>query len=312
VSALTIFRAFVAPKLRDAAGLPEPRSATVDGEMAVRERYGEGRTRLMPVGLVESGDGDTLVYPVDKGSGATTSLVEADGIVTVDADTEYLDEGEAVSVELFSPDVRLPSVFVVGERDPGFDRVLDRLSNPRFLGVGSREGARRLRNGVPDVAVTTDDRGEGEELASWTREWGLVVPAGNPLSVSGLADLVDSDVTIRNRTDASGLRDAFDDALADLAEDRDTDRRTLADAIDGYERALKGKESPARAVLEGDADAGLALHATAERLGLEFVPLGVQTLRAVANPARVEKPGVREVATILDELSDVTSDLAGY
>ncbi|MXR22610.1 molybdenum cofactor synthesis domain-containing protein, partial [Halobacterium bonnevillei] len=183
VSALTIFRAFVAPKIRDAAGLPAPRSATVTGEMAVRERYGQGRTRLMPVGLVESGDGSTLVYPVDKGSGATTSLVEADGIVTVDADTEYLEAGEQVSVELFSDDVRPPSVLVVGERDPGFDRVLDRLPNPRFLGLGSREGARRLRDGVPDVAVTTDDSGEARNSSRGPRQWGLVVPAGNPLAV---------------------------------------------------------------------------------------------------------------------------------
>ncbi len=312
VSALTIFRAFVAPKIRDAADLPEPRSATVAGKMAVRERYGEGRTRLMPAGLVESGDGETLVYPVDKGSGATTSLVEADGIVTVDADTEYLDEGETVEVELFSPDVRPPSVFAVGERDPGFDRVLDRLSNPRFLGLGSREGARRLRNGVPDLAVTTDNRGEGEALASWTREWGLVVPAGNPLAVSGIVDLVDSDVTLSNRTGASGLRDAFDDALAALADDRDSDRRTLAENIDSYERETKGTESPARAVLEGDADAGLALRATADRLGLEFVPVGEQTVRALANPERVGKAGVQELADVLDDLEAVLADLAGY
>jgi len=312
VSALTIFRTFVAPKIRDAAGLPEPRSATVEGTMAVRERYGEGRTRLMPAGLVESGDGETLVYPVDKGSGATTSLVEADGTVTVDADTEYLDEGETVEVELFSPDVRPPSVFAVGERDPGFDRVLDRLSNPRFLALGAREGARRLRNGVPDVAVTTDSRGEGEELASWTREWGLVVPAGNPLAVSGVADLVDADVTLSNRTGASGLRDAFDDALADLADDRDADRRTLAERIDGYERETKGTESPARAVLEGDADAGLALRATADRLGLEFVPLGEQSVRALANSERAEKAGVQELADVLDDLAAVFDRLAGY
>ncbi|WP_336036450.1 molybdopterin biosynthesis protein [Halobacterium yunchengense] len=312
VSALTIFRAFVAPAVREAAGAPEPRTATVDGEMAVRERYGEGRTRLMPVGLVEDGDGDTLVYPVDKGSGATTSLVEADGIVTVDADTEYLEAGEAVSVELFSPAVRPPGVLVVGERDPGFDRVLDGLRNPRFLGVGAREGARRLREGVPDVAVVTGDHGEGEELASWTREWGLVVPSGNPLGVSGLADLVDGDAAFCNRTDASGLRDALDDALAALAADRDADRRALADAIDGYERAAKGTESPARAVLEGEADAGLALRATADRLGLAFVPLGEQPVRALANPERTEKAGVREVAAGLAELDDATADLAGY
>ncbi|MFW5949673.1 MAG: molybdopterin biosynthesis protein, partial [Halolamina sp.] len=79
VSALTIFRTFVAPAIRRAAAVPEPRTATVEGTLAAEERYTEGRTRLMPVGLVENEAGETLVYPVDKGSGATTSLVEADG-----------------------------------------------------------------------------------------------------------------------------------------------------------------------------------------------------------------------------------------
>ena len=50
----------------------------------------------MPVGLLEDEDGETLVYPVDKGSGATTSLVEADGVVEVHPDTEYLEAGETV------------------------------------------------------------------------------------------------------------------------------------------------------------------------------------------------------------------------
>ncbi|MFD1527077.1 molybdopterin-binding protein, partial [Halolamina salina] len=153
VSALTIFRTFVAPAIRRAAGLPEPRTATVDGTLAAEERYSEGRTRLMPVGLVENEAGETLVYPVDKGSGATTSLVEADGVVEVDADTEYLAAGEDVTVTLFSPNVRTPAVLAFGEDDPAFSRLLDRLGSSRFLPVGSREGLRRLRDGLADAAV---------------------------------------------------------------------------------------------------------------------------------------------------------------
>ncbi|OYR86187.1 molybdenum cofactor biosynthesis protein MoeA, partial [Halorubrum distributum] len=128
VSALTIFRTFVAPAIREAAGQPEPATATVEGRMGVGERYGEGRLRLMPVGLLDLEAGDRpLVYPVDKGSGATTSLVEADGVVAVDPDTEYLDVGESVSVDLFSPDVRPPTLLGVGEDDPALNRLLDRL-----------------------------------------------------------------------------------------------------------------------------------------------------------------------------------------
>jgi len=315
VSALTIFRTFVAPAIREAAALPEPQTATVRGRMARRERYAEGRLRLMPAGLVTDADGETLVYPVDKGSGATTSLVEADGVVAVDPDTEYLGEGEEVEVQLFSPDVRAPTLLAVGEDDPALSRLLDRLDNPRFLPVGSREGLRRLSNTIPDVAVVAgpvDRDVETVDLGGWTREWGLVVPAGNPERVDGLGDLVDRDLAFVNRGRDAGIRASLDAAIEDLATERDTSRRELTDAIRGYGVGTKGFESPARAVARGSADVGLGLRATADALGLDFVPLGTEPVRVRANPDRVERAGVEELAAELETASDVFASLSGY
>jgi molybdenum cofactor synthesis domain-containing protein len=315
VSALTIFRTFVAPAIRSAAGLPDPQTATVEGRMAVQERYSEGRTRLMPVGLVADGAGDTLVYPVDKGSGATTSLVEADGVVEVDADTEYLAEGEPVSVQLFSPDVRAPTLLGVGEDDPALSRLLDHVERPRYLDVGSREGRRRLRDGVPDVAVVagpTDREVDAVDIGGWTREWGLIVPAGNPEDIEGLADLIDRDLRFINRARDAGLRASLDAEIDRLADDRDADRRDLTDAIDGYGLTVKGFESPARKVLAGAAAAGLGLRTTAETLDCGFVPLGTESVRVLANPDRTDKPGVASLRTVIDShLDEVSSSLAG-
>ncbi|WP_299263272.1 molybdopterin biosynthesis protein [Halorientalis sp.] len=332
VSALTIFRTFVAPAIREAAGQPEPRTATVDGSMAVEERYAEGRRRLMPVGLVsaglegqrdgggetagvDDGAGDTLVYPVDKGSGATTSLVEADGIVEVPAETEYLAAGESVTVRLFSPSVRPPSLYAVGEDDPALSRVLDDLDRPRYLSLGTREGLRRLRNGVPDAAVAAGDpevTADHEALGGWTREWGLLVPDGNPDDVTGVSTLVDRDCRLINRGTNSGLRTALDDAVAALADERGVARRELTDAIDGYELTVKAHESPARKVLAGDADAGLGLRATARKLELGFVPLGEQDVRVLANPDRTGKAGVEALAAAVENVEGVLADLPGY
>jgi molybdenum cofactor synthesis domain-containing protein len=315
VSALTIFRTFVAPAIREAAGLPEPEAATVTGRMAVRERYSEGRLRMMPAGLVTDADGDTLVYPVDKGSGATTSLVDADGVVAVDPDTEYLGAGDDVEVQLFSPDVRPPTLLAVGEADPALSALLDGLGAPRFLPVGSREGLRRLRGGVPDVAVVagpTDREVDSVDLGGWTREWGVVVPAGNPDGVEGLGDLVDRDLGFVNRSTDAGLRSSLDAAIDELAADRDVTRSALTDAIRGFAVATKGFESPARAVARGDADAGLGLRATAESLGLGFVTLGTESVRVRAASDRAAKPGVAELAAALDGLASVTDGLAGY
>ncbi|MFD1514695.1 molybdopterin biosynthesis protein [Halomarina rubra] len=325
VSALTIFRTFVAPAIRRAAGLPEPQAATVSGRMASEERYAEGRLRLMPVGLVEAGPderldgtdvgGDTLVYPVDKGSGATTSLVEADGLVEMHPDTERLDAGEAVDVRLFSPDVRVPTVVGVGEDDPALSRLLDRLDAPRYLALGSREGLRRLRNGVPDLAVTTtggDTQFPTVEVGAWSREWGLVVPDGNPDDVTGLADLVDRDLRFANRTPSSGLRTTLAEALADLAEERGETRHDLVSAIDGFEAGRRAHESPPRAVLAGHADVALGLRATADALGLAFVGVGEETVRVLGNPERAEKSGVEAFAARVGAMDDLLADLPGY
>ncbi|WP_336343729.1 molybdopterin biosynthesis protein [Halalkalicoccus ordinarius] len=331
VSALTIFRTFVAPAVRRAAGLPEPRTATVEARMADRERYEGGRKRLMPVGLVESGpspdvgeaDGDeagtdkpvTLAYPVDKGSGATTSLVEADGIVEVDADTAYLDAGEPVSVRLFSPDVRPPTVFGVGEDDPALSALLDRVEHPRYLGIGSRQGLRRLGRGTPDFAVVTgsiDRDVEAVDLGGWTREWGLVVPEGNPDGVEGLADLVERDLRFVNRTTDSGLRTTLSNALASVAEERGSTRHKLVESIDGFDLAVRAHESPARKVVAGRADAGLGLRTTAERLGLGFVSLGEERVSVLGNPDRIEKGGMERLREAIDEWSFEDETLPGY
>jgi molybdate-binding protein len=280
--------------------------------MAVQERYEEGRTRLMPVGLVEA-DGETLVYPVDKGSGATTSLVEADGVVEVDADTAYLAADEAVTVQLFSPDVRPPTLLGVGEDDPALSRLLDRLERPRYLDVGSRQARRRLRDGVPDVAVVSgpsDREVDAVDLGGWTREWGLIV---DDADVSGLADLVDGDYRFVNRGGDSGLRASLDAALDRLADDRGVDRRDLAADIDGYDLTVKGFESPARKVLGGTADAGLGLRATAAALDCGFVPLGTESVRVLAAPERADKPGVTDLERALEAgLDDAVADLPGF
>ena len=301
VSALTIFQTFVAPALREASGQPTRQTQTLSGAMAVDERYREGRLRLMPVGLVEDGSGELLVYPVDKGSGATTSLVDADGIVEVPPDVEQLDAGDPVDVRLFSPDIRPPSLLGMGEDDPLLSRLLDGFDRPRYLPLGSHEGLRRLREGIPDVVVTagpTRREVESVDLGGWSREWGLLVPSGNPDEVSGVADLVDRDLQFVNRDRQSGLRASLEEVLEALADEREY-QGEVVDAIAGFDMTARAYESPPRRVLDGKADVALGLRVTATALDLEFVPIGWQDVRVRASPDRAEKPAVQQLKRML-------------
>ncbi|GAB3019427.1 molybdopterin biosynthesis protein [Natronobiforma cellulositropha] len=311
VSAMMVFRTFVAPAIREAAGLPEPETATVTGRMAIEERSEEGRLRLAPVGILEPGpdetsaDGEFLVYPVDKGSGATTSLAHADGFVEVHPDTAYLAADERVTVRLFSPAVRPPALLGVGDADPTLSRALDGVEGARYLPIGARPALRRLREGIPDVAVVAGPAegrtpADATTLASWEREWGLLVPAGNPDEVDGLASLLEGDTRFVNVHADSSLARGLETRVRALADDRGERPRALERAIEGYDLRLRGIESPARRVAAGEADAGVGLRETASHLGLGFVPLGEQPVRVLVNPPRREKPGVGTLEEALE------------
>jgi len=320
VSALSIFRVFVAPALRGAAGRPERASGTVEARMATTERFTRARHRYVPVGLVGSGAGETLAYPVDKGSGATTSLAYADGIVEMASDRDRIGAGESVSVEPFSPEDDPPPLLGVGEDDPLLARLLDRVDGSRYLPRGTRPGLRMFRDGVPDVVAVTGPEGatsaadtgdEAVELAAWSREWGLVVPAGNPAGIDGLGDLADGDLVLANRGEDSGLRASLGSAVSGLAADRGIDRHDVVTAIEGFDRGFPGVESPARRVEAGRADAGVGLRSTAERLGLGFVGIGRERLEVLAREDRTGKPGVSAMEDALASIDATVEDVPG-
>lgn len=313
VSALTVFRTLVAPHLRSAAGLREPADATVTATLATRVRYDGGRLRLVPVGVTGDGAGSLVAYTLSRGSGATTSLVEADGVVTMSAETNLLSAGEEVTVEQFDADDPLPSLLTVGEPDPLVSVLLDELDAPRHLALAPRDAIRWLGDGIPDVVVTALDVADAaasdvpDPLVTFDREWGLVVRSGDPGGITGMHDIQARDVRFVNLDADLAVRHAFDALLATNGEG------DPADDIDGYEHGLPGLESAARSVADGHADCGLALRTTAETLGLEFVSLGRQRLGLVPNPDRQGKPGFERFAAVLDErLDDLLEATLGY
>lgn len=292
VSALTIFRTFVAPAIRDAVGRPDPAQATVEARLATRVHYDGGRLRLLAVGLVADGDGSLVAYAPRKGSGATTTLGEADGVVRMPPERSLYEPGTTVSVDLFDHRDPIPSVLGVGEPDPTLFDALDSVGHSRYLTLGEEQVRRWAEQDIPDFTVTVGDHDDA--IADWSRSWGLAVPAGNPAGIGGLSDLLGTETQFVNLDDSLGLRAAFDDELAT--------RETVDDPagqIPGYTRALPGIESAARAVAADRADAGLALEQTASKLGLDFVPLGTQQVCVQSQPERADKPAVQSLRTAL-------------
>ena len=101
VSAMVVFEAIVTPFLNQRNGLsPEAaRRWHIPAKMARNVASAQGRTDFIRVRLVEK-DGDYWATPILGKSGLIRTLVEADGLVAIDTNTEGLEKGASVNVTL--------------------------------------------------------------------------------------------------------------------------------------------------------------------------------------------------------------------
>jgi molybdate-binding protein len=121
----------------------------------------------------------------------------------------------------------------------------------------------------------------------WRREQGLVVPAGNPRGVEGIADL--SALRVARRPTGTGTRTLLDRLLLEA----DIDPGTISGPT------VELHLDVALAVATGEADAGLGLRSAATPLELDFVPLSWEPFQVATT--REQSGGVRP---LLDELAD--------
>ncbi|MFP4188495.1 MAG: molybdopterin biosynthesis protein [Halobacteriales archaeon] len=278
ISALSVFRVFVADMVRDASGGDGGRR-TVQANVADEVRVEGGRTRLLPVGLIEDGDGALLAYSVDKGSGATTSLTRADGVVRVEAARNYIDAGETVDVELFG-DASPPEVLGAGERDGFLDKVLRRIDEPRWLTAGSVDGARRLRDGVVDIAAVA-----------------LTQERLDPLGVDGM-------VRVRGYDRRVGYLGDPDGGVFGVLPDGYALRHLFDDEHPGAEvRAFRSERGAANAVEAGRVDAALVGEDVASDADAPFEGADWVKVDFLVAEDRRDKDGV---VSFLNELREAT------
>jgi molybdate-binding protein len=103
-------------------------------------------------------------------------------------------------------------------------------------------------------------------LISWAaRRQGLVLPPGNPAGVRSLADVAGRGLTLARRQDDAGAQVLLRHLLGEVGLGQ-ADVRWTPDVC-------RTETDLAGAVLEGQADGGLAVEAVARRLRLDFVPL---------------------------------------
>ena len=97
------------------------------------------------------------------------------------------------------------------------------------------------------------------------RSLGLILPAGNPLGIHGLADLDQADVHFVNRQSGSGTRVWLTARLHEMG--------LAAEKIKGFNSEKNTHNDLARTIADGEANAGIGLEAAAHIYKLDFIPL---------------------------------------
>jgi molybdate-binding protein len=203
---------------------------------------------------------------------ATLEVFEA----SIAQEERALEERLAALTGTASPRIRLAL-----SHDPLLMGVLEALPEIEVAVAGSRESVERLLAGRVDAAgfhagdldVTRtppyDALFQKRGLVVrplFTREQGLMLAPGNPLRVHSIEDLARSKARFVNRQRGSGTRLWFDTLL---------ERAGLSPSdVVGYEQEEFTHQAVAAVIASGAADAGMGVHAVAERFGLDFLPIG--------------------------------------
>jgi excisionase family DNA binding protein len=217
-----------------------------------------------------------------------------------------------------------PPAVVAGSHDPLLDWALRQSgSDLALLPGGSLDGLARLAAGEAMVAglhVLDDESGEynlpviAQALAGrpvvaieWARRrQGLVVAPDNPLGIASIADLAARKARVVPRQQEAGSQILFLHLLG-RAELTPEDLNLIAEPA-------RSETDLALAVLEGRADAGLAIEAAARQHRLGFVPLHEERYDLVMARRDYFEPPVQQLMEFVRTrpFADRAHEMRGY
>ncbi len=322
-SALMVFHEIVKPTIGRLAGrYLNGDKPVMEASLALKTFSARGRQELLPVHMVTDESGRHLAYPILSGSGAITSFALADGFIRIAADRDVLNEGEKVKVHLFSPNIRIPDLVIIGSHCVGIDIILRMMSKhehhtkTKVINVGSLGGLNALRRGETDLAgIHLLDEESGDYnipfiekfslrdktvlIRGYSREQGFIAAKGNPKGVYSFRDLLQPGINFINRNVGSGTRILIDMNLAPIAKQKQISLEQLAGQIQGYDVEAKSHSTVASAILQGRADVGFGIRTVAVQNDLTFVPHSLERFDFAISKNRMHKDSVRSFIDVL-------------
>ncbi|MHA1409043.1 MAG: molybdopterin biosynthesis protein [Candidatus Odinarchaeia archaeon] len=335
-SALSIFNLFVRPIIMKLGGKQSSTPETLTASISQKIIRAQRRRELLPVNIVKTSRGFSA-YPVLKGSGAITTLAEADGYIEIPEHKTILDEGENVEVHLY-PNVKPANLMFIGSHCIGVDLLFNLIQEedehikPKIINVGSLGGIHAIKRGEADIAgihILDENSGEyntpiylGENLRDvsvlikgYRRMQGLLLPKNNPHNVKTLRDIINKKLYLINRNKGSGTRILMDILLKKIAQEMNINFSELIEKIPGYMSEAKTHSAVAVAVKYGKADVGLGIETMAKFYDLEFIPIQEESYDFLVLKERLDKPEIKKFLEFLTKpefKSKLETTLAGY
>ncbi|HEX6173482.1 MAG TPA: molybdopterin biosynthesis protein [Candidatus Binatia bacterium] len=328
VSAIVIAREILRPALEKFLGARAPSYPSVHAVVPKKIASHLGLEEFIRVSLGQVG-GKLVAVPLARGAGVITTMVHADGLLRVPSLVEGLNEGEEVEIELLRPREDIENtILCTGSHDLAIGVIEDQLKkhNPALkiaaTNVGSVGGLLALQRGethmagthlldpetgvynIPDIKRTIP-KVPVVLVHLAQREQGIVVARGNPKTIGSLCDLT-SGIRFVNRQAGSGTRVLLDFELKRLG--------INPNSIDGYEREEFTHMSVGVAIASGLADAGLAVRAAAQALGLDFIAVASEQYDLVLSRSFFESECGERLMLVLQSAAfkDAVAALGGY
>ncbi len=270
--------------------------------------------------------GNKLVAtPLNRGAGVTMTLVKADGIVIIPKNSEGVDIGEEVDVELVKNIEDIENTLVsIGSHDLIMDYIGSMIEGVNLSSshVGSMGGIMAIKRGEAHIAPIhlLDEEtgiynisymekylgGQAELIKGVRREQGLLINKGNPKKIHSIRDLARKDVSFVNRQRGSGTRILTDFLLKKEVIETDT--------IKGYDRDMTTHMAVAAAVKSGTADVGVGVYSAAKSMDLDFIPIGFEEYDFVVAREYADSDMVKAFKVVLksQEFEKLLKELGGY
>ena len=267
-------------------------------------------------------DDKLVATPMDRGAAAVMSMVKADGIVDVDWNSEGIEAGEEVEVELYRPlDEIKKKLVIIGSHDVVIDIIGDTLP-VSSAHVGSMGGILAIKADSAHIApIHLLDKDTGEYNIPFVKKYfeqdmalikglgrtqGIVVPKGNPKGIKSVADLKGGKFSFANRQNGAGTRLLFDYQLSKYGIDKEE--------VVGYDKEYTTHLAVASAVLNGVADCGMAVLSAANIMGLDFIPVGEESYDFLVRADMLEDERIKKfISTIQSaEFKTKVEEIGGY